>query len=491
MSVVMRKEQLEIPAAADLPGGTFGNLVEYINLVRRCLSHDAEERPTFGRIIKALRGILDQCMTESGAKQSVPGDHGPGLWTATSAPPTERQLGSGPETPLRVRRTSGPLDSKNSQSDGGDEVWAANTEATEPIPFTKVNSFRREGTPPPPTQVQPPGHMALWQQSAASDVPPAFPALDLACHAATAAAASAGGGGPPDVLSTSYLGWSFQNKAGSLSTGQWAVGEVSPNEEVYCHTSRCKPAPLQEGAPPLPPQRQVSPTASRSNLSQLLAKYVRCSRSANWEGPRVPLLGESLEGPVGGGVPALAMTSSLPMCESRSSSVMFAIGTIEEGVGNNAHAAELVGADRGGALYWAGMRSGGASDETSLACGTPPGDSGFSSITSSIASSIAGSRGSRFGAGDVVVMAGQRWQPPAQIGEFRQEMGSPPLTPPINSTDMRRGALLDWSCRCHSSPAPWQFISHSTPLSAGWLSLLYTCACVRAHVCAVCFERPT
>lgn len=443
MSVVMRKEQLEIPTASDLPGGTFSNLADYVSLVRRCLSHDVQERPTFGRIIKALRGILDQCMAETGAKHAVTGECGPSLWTAASAPPIERQLGSGSAS-VAVRRTSGPLDSKHSQhsQEGGEGMSRHSSVAgeAEAVPSTAMNASMRPGTPPPPSHVEGGAHVAasgqlvVWQHST-SDVSPAFPAMDLPRHPASDAGVTAVAGAAQDFHSTSYVGWSFQNTSGSLCAApHWAVGELSPGEELCCHPGG-KPPPLQEPPPPPPPppQQQMPSTGSRSDLTQVLAKYIRKSQSAKWEGAAIPVVRDTLERPVAGCTRSLisemSMMSSLPMSESRTSSAMFAIGTIDEDAGNDTTAGELPRADRGGAVDWAAIASGGAADEGGFLCGISLGDSSFSSCD-------AVPRGGRFSAGDGI-LSPQRWRSPTHIGEFMQGMGSPPLPPPLCSSDAR------------------------------------------------------
>lgn len=63
VAITEKQRRPEIPAEADMRGGTFAGLPGYVQLMEDCWQDDADQRPTFELVIVTLRGLLEQAMT--------------------------------------------------------------------------------------------------------------------------------------------------------------------------------------------------------------------------------------------------------------------------------------------------------------------------------------------------------------------------------------------------------------------------------------------
>lgn len=57
MALMIGRKRMEVPTAADLPGGGFTGMEAYVALMERCWSESPADRPTFEEVVAALRWV--------------------------------------------------------------------------------------------------------------------------------------------------------------------------------------------------------------------------------------------------------------------------------------------------------------------------------------------------------------------------------------------------------------------------------------------------
>eukprot|EP00884_Botryococcus_braunii_P004411 jgi/Botrbrau1/13971/Bobra.117_2s0001.1 len=165
MAVVQRKEELEVPEdLSELPGGTFDGIQSYIDLIRRCCTRNPEDRPTFGRVVRALRGIMDTCVSEHAAKSIQQHDS----CSAVEAPAGSRRRSSDSLEPennaaLSLRRVSAPIGVQLVQRQKKFVSWRGFLPRHQPAvrPKNEQPQFRTLAMQPHPCS-------PIWQQEAAT-----------------------------------------------------------------------------------------------------------------------------------------------------------------------------------------------------------------------------------------------------------------------------------------------------------------------------------